>query len=214
MRWAEQGQRIPLDEAQHRFGIIQGGTNLELRARNAGEITALDFEGYALGGIGVGETPSQSHEVVSATVPLLPDERPRYLMGIGTPSQVVKMIGEGVDLFDCVLPTRNARNGTLFTSEGRINIKRNEYRMDFTPLDPRCECYTCRHFSRAYLRHLYLSREILSSRLNTLHNLAYYASVVTRARDAIARGGYREFMSLSEFSRDREIVKEGSTPCP
>jgi queuine tRNA-ribosyltransferase len=127
-------------------------------------------------------------------------------MGIGTPAQIVNLIGEGVDLFDCVLPTRNARNGTLFTSCGRINIKRNEYREDGEPLDPACGCFACRQFSRAYLRHLYQCREILSSRLNTLHNLAYFRSVVSRARDAIRRGEYTRFRSLPEF---RESEREG-----
>jgi queuine tRNA-ribosyltransferase len=120
-------------------------------------------------------------------------------MGIGTPAQIVDLIGEGVDLFDCVLPTRNARNGTLFTSRGRINIKRNEYREDPEPLDPACACVACRQFSRAYLRHLYQCREILSARLNTLHNLAYFSSVLSRAREAIARGEYASFRSLPEF---------------
>jgi queuine tRNA-ribosyltransferase len=121
-------------------------------------------------------------------------------MGIGTPAQIVALIGEGVDLFDCVLPTRNARNGTLFTSLGKINIKRNEYREDPGPLDPNCACVACRGFSRAYLRHLYQCREILASRLNTLHNLAYFASVMTRAREAISRGEYARFSALPEFS--------------
>jgi len=125
-------------------------------------------------------------------------------MGIGTPAQIVDLIGEGVDLFDCVLPTRNARNGTLFTSQGKINIKRNEYREDPRPLDPHCTCTACRQFSRAYLRHLYQSREILASRLNTLHNLAYFASVVSRAREAIARNDYAGFRSLPEFSRQAD----------
>jgi len=137
--------------------------------------------------------------VVASVTSRIPEAAPRYVMGVGTPGQIVDLVGEGVDLFDCVLPTRNARNGTLFTSMGKLNIKRNEYREDAGPLDPRCGCVVCRQFSRAYLRHLYQSREILSSRLNTLHNLAYFASVMSRAREAILRGEYGRFRDLPEF---------------
>ena len=206
--WARRSRAVPPVAGQRRFGIIQGGVHRDLRHRSASQICGLGFDGFALGGIGVGEPPALGLEVVASTAPLLPEEAPRYVMGIGTPGQVVQMIGEGIDLFDCVLPTRNARNGTLFTSEGKINIKRNEYREDPSPPDPRCACSTCRRFSRAYLRHLYLSREILSSRLNSIHNLSYYASVVARAREAITSGSYHRFRNLPEFARARGEAAE------
>jgi queuine tRNA-ribosyltransferase len=199
-RWAARSLRSPLGNGQHRFGIVQGGVHLDLRARSAAEITALGFEGYAIGGVGVGEPRRLAREVVASVAPLLPEDSPRYVMGIGTPEQIVDYIGEGIDLFDCVLPTRNARNGTLFTSQGKINIKRTEYREDTRPPDPACSCGVCRRYSRAYLRHLYLSREVLASRLNTLHNLAYFASVVRRAREAIAGNDYAAFRALPEFA--------------
>jgi queuine tRNA-ribosyltransferase len=198
-RWARRSLQARLGEDQHRFGIVQGGVHLDLRARSAEEITALGFEGYAVGGVGVGEPPALAREVVGSVTPLLPEGAPRYVMGIGTPAQIVDLVGEGIDLFDCVLPTRNARNGTLFTSRGRINIKRSQYREDPGPPDPACGCVTCRRFSLGYLRHLHQCREILSSRLNTLHNLAYFRSVVLRAREAILRGDYARFRSLPEF---------------
>jgi len=201
--WAKRCRVTSLKDGQRRFGIVQGGFYPDLRARSAGEIVPLGFAGYALGGIGVGEPPEQGQEVVAATISLLPENAPRYVMGIGTPAQIVDMIAEGIDMFDCVLPTRNARNGTLFTSEGRINIQREEYREDPGPLDPSCGCYTCTHFPRAYLRHLDRSREILSSRLQTIHNLAYYASVISRAREAITSSTYSEFRDLPEFARGR-----------
>jgi queuine tRNA-ribosyltransferase len=208
--WAARSRAVPLHEGQRRFGIVQGGFYADLRARSASELLTLGFDGYAVGGVGVGEPPEQGQEVVAGTLPLFPDGAPRYVMGIGTPGQILAMIGQGADLFDCVLPTRNARNGTLYTSRGRINIKRKEYETDPNPPDPRCDCYTCRSFSRAYLRHLYRSREILSSRLNTLHNLAYFRSFIARARAAICRGAYAEFCALPEFSpENRDPAKRG-----
>src|SRR4029077_10649706 len=138
----------PLREGQRRFGIVQGGIHPDLRERSASEILALGFDGYAVGGVGVGEPPEQGQEVVASTLPLFPDGAPRYVMGVGTPGQILAMIGQGADLFDCVLPTRNARDGTLYTSRGRINIKRKDYETDPDPADPHCGCYTCRNFSR------------------------------------------------------------------
>ena len=201
--WARLSLASPLGEEQHRLGIIQGGVHRDLRERSAGEITALGFEGYALGGIGVGEPPELAGEAVGEAVPHLPPAAPRYVMGIGVPGQMLELIAEGIDLFDCVLPTRNARNGTLFTSQGKIHIKRHEFREDPGPLDPECECVACRNYSRAYLRHLYMSGEILASRLNTLHNLTYFASVMRRSREAIASGTLDRLRNLEEFS-----------PCP
>ncbi len=206
--WARRSLAAPLSAGQHRFGIVQGGTHPDLRARSAEEIAALGFEGFAVGGVGVGEPFALGREAITAATAILPDRAPRYVMGIGTPAQIVDLVGEGIDLFDCVLPTRNARNGTLFTSLGRINIKRNEFRADPGPLDPNCPCTACRGFSRAYLRHLYMCREILASRLNTIHNLAYFASVVARAREAISRGDYARFRSLPEFSGEADPGEE------
>ncbi|HKQ96645.1 MAG TPA: tRNA guanosine(34) transglycosylase Tgt, partial [Candidatus Polarisedimenticolia bacterium] len=175
------------------FGIVQGGDDAALRQESAAAITAMGFEGHAIGGVSVGESAEVSRAVVAATAPLLPASHPRYLMGMGTPADLVAMIGHGIDLFDCVLPTRNARNGSLFTPGGRILIKRAEYRHDPAPLDTTCGCEACRRYSRAYLRHLYVSGEILGLRLNTLHNLAQYARTIREARAAIEAGTYAAF---------------------
>jgi queuine tRNA-ribosyltransferase len=175
------------------FGIVQGGTDEILRERSAAEIAALDFPGYAIGGVSVGEPPESIARIARFTAERLPDTRPRYLMGVGRPEDLVEAVAGGIDLFDCVMPTRNARNGTLFTSEGKLNIKREQYRSDASPLDPRCTCETCTHYSRAYLRHLFVSNEILASRLNTIHNLAFYLGLMTKLREAIARGTFAEF---------------------
>jgi queuine tRNA-ribosyltransferase len=177
------------------FGIVQGGTDETLRERSAAELAELDFPGYAIGGVSVGEPPEAIARVARFTAARLPETRPRYLMGVGRPEDLVEAVAGGVDLFDCVMPTRNARNGTLFTSQGKINIKREQYRSDPRPLDPACPCETCTQYSRAYLRHLFVSNEILASRLNTLHNLSYYMGLMTALREAIAAesfGAFRE----------------------
>ena len=183
------------------FGIVQGGTFESLRERSAAELVALDFPGYAIGGVSVGEPPDAIARMARFTADRLPAEKPRYLMGVGRPEDLVEAVAAGVDLFDCVLPTRNARNGTLFTSEGRINIKREEYRADPRPLDPACACETCTSYSRAYLRHLFVSNEILASRLNTIHNLTYYLGLMTSMREAIARDALAEFRESFLASR-------------
>jgi queuine tRNA-ribosyltransferase len=175
------------------FGIVQGGPWEDLRERSAREIVDLDFAGYAIGGVSVGEAPEEIARVCRLTVPMLPAERPRYLMGVGRPEDLVEAVAAGVDLFDCVMPTRNARNGTLFTSEGRLNIKREEFASDGGPLDPRCACETCRNYSRAYLRHLFVAKELLASRLLTVHNLAYYLGLMRTMRDAIGAGAFARF---------------------
>ena len=175
------------------FGIVQGGVYDELRERSALQLLELDFPGYAIGGVSVGEPDSTVMQTVAQTAALLPQDRPRYLMGVGRPRDLVLAVERGIDLFDCVMPTRNARCGTLFTSRGRINIKRAEHRRDPRPLDPDCPCETCRRYSRGYLRHLYASGEILASRLNTLHNLTYYQGLMKRIRDAIEAHRYAEF---------------------
>jgi queuine tRNA-ribosyltransferase len=175
------------------FGIVQGGTLRDLRERSVAELLELDFPGYAIGGVSVGEAEELIATTVDETTVLLPDDRPRYLMGVGAPRDLIRAVGLGVDLFDCVMPTRNARNGTLFTSQGRIRIKRAQYRDDAGPLDPACRCETCRDYSRAYLRHLFLAGEILAARLHTIHNLTFYLELMRRAREAIAGGRFGAF---------------------
>jgi queuine tRNA-ribosyltransferase len=176
------------------FGIVQGGLFEDLRKRHAEEICATDLPGYALGGYAVGEAPEQMHAGVAFTAPLLPKDKPRYLMGVGTPLDLVTCVGSGVDMFDCVMPTRNARNGFLFTSQGKLVIKHARYAKDERPIDPACTCYTCRTFSRAYLRHLFVAGELVAMRLNTLHNLHFYLSLMREARAAIEQDRYADFM--------------------
>jgi queuine tRNA-ribosyltransferase len=175
------------------FGIVQGGVYPDLRKQSAEELIEMDFEGYAIGGLSVGEPKALMYEMINHTTPLLPMGKPRYLMGIGDLLDVLEAVSAGIDMFDCVMPTRNARNGTLFTSTGRISIKREEFKADPNPLDPNCGCYTCRNHSRAYLRHLFMNREILSMRLNTMHNLHFYLEFFRRMRDAISNKGFDEF---------------------
>ncbi|MDD4951403.1 MAG: tRNA guanosine(34) transglycosylase Tgt [Desulfovibrionaceae bacterium] len=192
-RWAKRCLKAHLARPDGRllFGIVQGGFHPDLRRRSAGQITDLPFDGYAIGGLSVGESRTEMREMLAHTAPLLPADSPRYLMGVGAPPDILDAVEKGMDLFDCVLPTRNARNGTLYTSEGRINIKRAEYKDDPRPLDPACGCHACRNFSRAYLRHLYLSRELLAYRLNTIHNLAFYLDMMRLARLAIEKGRFQ-----------------------
>ncbi|MDR2726684.1 MAG: tRNA guanosine(34) transglycosylase Tgt [Deltaproteobacteria bacterium] len=184
------------------FGIMQGGMYPDLRAEAVRRLLDIGFEGYSIGGLSVGESKVQMHDILSAATPLLPKDKPRYLMGVGTPLDIVRAISLGVDMFDCVLPTRNARNGTLFTSCGKVNIKRQEYAEDDSPLDPACSCYTCRTFSRAYLRHLYVSGELLAYRLNSIHNLTYFFDVVRAARTAIEAGRYTAYLEHMEAIYD------------
>jgi queuine tRNA-ribosyltransferase len=174
------------------FGIVQGGLHEDLRRRHAEEVCALDLPGYALGGYAVGEAPAQMHESVATSAGLLPAGKPRYLMGVGTPLDLVTCVGSGVDLFDCVMPTRSARNGLLFTSQGKLTIKNARYARDDRPLDPACGCYTCRTFTRAYLRHLFVADEPVVMRLLTLHNLHFYLGLMGQAREAIEQDAYAE----------------------
>ncbi|HZE89334.1 MAG TPA: tRNA guanosine(34) transglycosylase Tgt [Verrucomicrobiae bacterium] len=189
VRWA---QRC-LDHrsgGQALFGIVQGGTHEDLRAESAGLTTALPFDGFAIGGVSVGESREEIDRIVAFTAPRLPREKARYLMGVGTPRDLLAGIAAGIDMFDCVMPTRNARNGTLFTWAGPVSIKRREFAEDPRPLDDRCGCDACRNFSRAYLRHLFQSKEILSMRLNTIHNVHFYQELMRRAREAIVAGRF------------------------
>jgi queuine tRNA-ribosyltransferase len=175
------------------FGIVQGSVFADLREESARQTVDVGFEGYAIGGLGVGEPSDVLYDMVARTTPYLPVDRPRYLMGVGTPQDLVEAVARGVDLFDCVLPTRNARNGQLFTSEGRLNIKNARYAEDDRPPDAACGCYTCRTCSRAYLRHLYVAGEISASTLNTLHNLNFYLDTIRSIRDAIVFGRFGSF---------------------
>jgi queuine tRNA-ribosyltransferase len=175
------------------FGIVQGGTFPELRTKSAELTIAIGFEGYAIGGLSVGEPNEVMYDVVAHVTPRLPADKPRYLMGVGTPLDILEAVARGIDMFDCVLPTRNARNGQLFTTEGPINIKNAAFAEDDGPVDPACGCYACKHFSRAYLRHLFMAGEMTSGTLNTLHNLTYYLDTMRRIRQAIAFGTFEEF---------------------
>ncbi len=172
------------------FGIIQGGFFKDLREKSLSQLREIDFDGFAIGGLSVGESTTQMYDILQHIAPQLPKDKPRYLMGVGTPLDILEGIENGVDMFDCVLPSRNGRNGTLYTSGGKVNIKRAQYREDDAPLDPHCDCYTCCNFSRAYLRHLYTAKEILSYRLNTIHNLAFFLKTTRLARVAIKKGSF------------------------
>ena len=206
LREAESTDVIVSNPGQAQFGIVQGGTSPELRARSAELTVALAFEGYAIGGLSVGETPDDMYKTVELTTPLLPESQPRYLMGVGTPLDLVESVARGVDMFDCVLPTRNARNGYLFTSEGALKIKNAQYAEDDRPPDPVCRCYTCRTHSRAYLRHLFLAGEILASTLNTLHNLYFYLDTMKGIREAISFGTFEKFRQSFHRTFSRRLL--------
>lgn len=192
-RWARRCREAHRKKEQLLFGITQGGMYPELRKESAETLIEIGFDGYAIGGLSVGESKQQMHDMTEATVAHLPDEQPVYLMGVGTPEDLVEGVWRGVDMFDCVMPTRNARNGTLFTSSGKVVIKNARHREDQAPVDERCGCYTCRNYSRAYLRHLFVSREILAYHLNTIHNLYYYLNLMQEIRDAIEKDSFASF---------------------
>jgi queuine tRNA-ribosyltransferase len=191
--WALRCKKAHRQEGQALFGIIQGSTFKDLRKESALSIGEIGFDGLALGGLSVGEEKTERQDIINSTLPLLTEEKPRYLMGLGTPEDLVEGVGAGADMFDCVLPTRNARNGMLFTWKGAIIIKKAEYAEDPKPIDPDCDCYTCRNYSRAYLRHLYLSKELLSYRLNTVHNLYYFMDLMRTLRDAVVQDRFLAF---------------------
>jgi len=195
MRWARRSRAAfdGLGNPNALFGIVQGGTHAGLRLESAAILREIGFDGYAVGGLAVGEPAADRNAVLDALDPRLPQDRPRYLMGVGTPADIVQAVLRGVDMFDCVMPTRNARNGHLFTSQGVVKIRNAAHQADTAPLDPACACYTCRNYTRAYLRHLDRCNEILGARLNTLHNLHYYLELMRRIRAAIERGDYRRF---------------------
>jgi queuine tRNA-ribosyltransferase len=204
LRWAERSKREWARAGEGRnalFGIVQGGMHEALRDESLAGLLAVGFDGYAIGGLSVGEPKEAMMRVLAHTAPRLPAERPRYLMGVGTPEDLVAGVQAGIDMFDCVLPTRNARNGWLFTRWGDLKIRNARYRGDTRPIDEACACYACRHFSRAYLQHLQRAKEILGARLATIHNLHYYFALMGELREAIASGGLPEY--AARFAADR-----------
>ena len=200
-RWAERCKQTPLGEGQALLGIVQGSTYPELREESARTLTAMEFDSYALGGLCLGESKELRHELIDAAIGHLPDEKLHYLMGAGTPEDIVKSVDQGIDIFDCVLPTRNARNGYLFTSKGPVIIKQSKYREDPEPLDPECNCYVCKNFSKGYLRHLFMAGEINSSMLNTYHNVYYYLNLMETIRKNIVADTFAEFRDAAKAQR-------------
>jgi len=201
--WAQRGLDAHSRKDQALFGIIQGSTFADLRLRSAKELIDMDFAGYAVGGLSVGEEHSEMYRILDVLKGILPERKARYLMGVGYPSNLVEGVWRGIDMFDCVLPTRNGRTGTVFTRNGRLNIKNARYSKDFSPIDPECGCYVCRNFTRSYLRHLYRSGEILGARLCSWHNLHFLVNLMRDARNAIIAGTFPEFHGsfLAEFLR-------------
>jgi queuine tRNA-ribosyltransferase len=195
LRWAERSKHAYEGSRNAIFGIVQGGMHERLRDESVARLRDIGFDGYAIGGLSVGEPKLDMLRILRHTAPQLPQQQPRYLMGVGTPRDIIDAVMSGIDLFDCVLPTRNARNGWLFTRHGTIKLRNSRYRNDLEPADRDCSCYTCRHFSRAYLHHLQRVGEMLGSHLNTLHNLHYFQELMSDLRSAIGAG------SLSDFAQ-------------
>lgn len=194
LHWAERSKKAHGNNPSALFGIIQGGMHTHLREQSLKGLVSIGFDGYAIGGLSVGEPKEEMFKVLDFLGPMLPEKTPRYLMGVGTPSDLVEGVLRGVDMFDCVMPTRNARNGHLFTSEGVVRIRNSENRHSTQPLDPACDCYTCQNYSRAYLHHLDKSHEILGARLNTIHNLRYYQTLMAGIRKALAEDKLESFV--------------------
>jgi queuine tRNA-ribosyltransferase len=212
LRWAKRSRaafdalKRDRDSDAALFGIVQGGVHDDLRRESLAGLQAIDFLGYAVGGLAVGEPEEERLAVLEGLAPALPPDRPRYLMGVGTPADLVKAVARGIDMFDCVIPTRHARNGQLFTSEGTLNIRNSRFQSDTGPIDPHCGCYACRHYSRAYLRHLQQCNEILGARLATIHNLHFYLALMARMRAAIEGGRFAAFAM--------EVVDSTAEPVP
>ena len=175
------------------FGINQGGTYRDIRISHMQEITQLGLDGYAIGGLAVGESAEEMYDIIDTVEPYMPENKPRYLMGVGTPTNIIESVARGVDFFDCVMPSRNARHGNLFTWSGMLNLNNNKYLRDDLPLDPECDCSVCRSFSRAYIRHLFKARELLGMRLCVMHNLSFYNTLMRRIRESIEQGTFDEF---------------------
>jgi queuine tRNA-ribosyltransferase len=193
LRWARRSREAHGDNPNALFGIVQGGVHEDLRAQSLAGLQAIGFDGYAIGGLSVGEPAADRWRVLDALLPQMPALQPRYLMGVGTPEDIVEAVSRGVDMFDCVMPTRNARNGYLFTHTGVLKIRNSSHRLDPGPIDPLCDCYTCRHYSRAYLRHLDRCGEILFARLASWHNLHYYQTLMRQIREAVLADSFTEF---------------------
>jgi queuine tRNA-ribosyltransferase len=201
LRWAERSKKAHEGNSNALFGIVQGGMHENLRDESLAELNNIGFDGFAIGGLSVGEPKEDMLRILQHTAPQLPANKPRYLMGVGTPEDLVDGVKQGIDMFDCVMPTRNARNGMLFTRYGNIKIKNAQYRLDLRPLDERCSCYTCRNFTRAYLHHLHRINEILGARLNTIHNLHYYQELMAGIRASIEQGNFAGFVAAFETGR-------------
>jgi queuine tRNA-ribosyltransferase len=202
LRWAERSKKAHGDNPSALFGIVQGGVYEDLRKASLEGLMDIGFEGYAVGGLSVGEPPEDRWRILDFLSDKLPEDKPHYLMGVGTPEDIVEAVQRGIDMFDCVMPTRNARNGHLFTHEGIVRIKNAVHADDTRPLDPHCDCYTCQNYSRSYLRHLHRCNEILGARLMTIHNLYYYQTLMRGLRESIENGQLSEF--VTEFYRMRE----------
>ncbi|MCX7088695.1 MAG: tRNA guanosine(34) transglycosylase Tgt [Methylococcales bacterium] len=205
LRWAKRSKQAHDDNPSALFGIVQGGMYPDLRQESITELVDIDFDGYAIGGLSVGEPKHEMLSTLDAVHPMLPADKPRYLMGVGTPEDLVEAVRRGIDMFDCVMPTRNARNGHLFTQFGVIKIRNSQYQFDTKPLDEECGCYTCQHYSRAYLRHLDRCGEMLGSRLNSIHNVHYYLSLMQGLRDAIQSKNLSEFVKRFYQLRDKAV---------
>ncbi|MGF1546807.1 MAG: tRNA guanosine(34) transglycosylase Tgt [Thiotrichales bacterium] len=204
LRWARRSRVAHGDNPAALFGIVQGGMYPDLRARSAAGLIEIGFDGYAIGGLAVGEPKDEREHMLDQTLPLLPLDRPRYLMGVGKPEDIVEAVCRGVDMFDCVIPTRNARNGFLYTQTGVMRIRNAKFNDDTGPIDPACDCYTCRHYSRAYLRHLDKCGEILGARLNTIHNLHYYQTLMRELREAIGNGTLSAYVAAFYARRSQK----------
>jgi queuine tRNA-ribosyltransferase len=203
LRWAERCKRAHEGHDNALFGIVQGGMYPDLRKASLEGLLKMDFDGIAIGGLSVGEPKELMNHVIHNLVPHMPEFKPRYLMGVGKPEDLVEAVRQGIDMFDCVMPTRNARNGHLFTTEGIVRIRNSEYRTDLSPLDKNCACYTCKNYTRAYLHHLYRGREILGARLNSLHNLHYYQKLMQGLRNAIEQGKLDDF-AMDFYDKQRK----------
>lgn len=195
LRWAERSKIAHGDNPSALFGIVQGGMYEELRHFSLAQLKQIGFDGYAIGGLSVGEPKADMFRILDSIAPHLPVDKPRYLMGVGTPADIVEAVRRGIDMFDCVIPTRNARNGHLFTSQGTVKIRNSCHKYDTTPLDPHCDCYTCQHYSRSYLHYLDRAREMLGAHLNTIHNIHYYQRLMRQLRDAINEQRLENYVS-------------------
>ncbi len=206
-QWAQRARErfIKTNTHNFQFAIVQGGLHTDLRKQSLETLSEIDFDGYAVGGLSVGETGEEFERIIRFLLPLMPEHKPRYLMGSGTPEEILFAVEQGVDMFDCVMPTRNARNGGLFTSKGKLSIKNERFKMDQQPPDPDCHCYTCRNFSRAYLRHLYISKEINASILNSIHNIYFYLDFMSKIRYSIKLNRLSEFKKNFQLSYNKGV---------